>query len=221
MAEHTIVITGSSTEVGKTWVGVALAQALRDEGVRVAARKPVQSHAPGDRDTDARLLAGATGEDPDFVCHPSRGYPLALAPPIAARRLGADIPTIAEMAAELRLVEAEVLLVEGAGGPRSPLARDGDTADLITALEPETVVLVVDAALGLINAVLTSASAAGGDPVVFLNRFDASNEVHSTSLEWLQAHEPLRIETTINGLTAAILPRPSTTPEATWSTTPS
>ena len=60
-----LVVAGTATEVGKTWVGAALARDLREAGWVVGARKPVQSFEPDDpAPTDAACLAAATGESP-------------------------------------------------------------------------------------------------------------------------------------------------------------
>src|SRR5882724_8081352 len=83
-----IVVAGTGTEVGKTWVAATVASTARARGLRVAARKPVQSFEPADPTTDAELLAVATGERPDEVCRRSRWYELAVAPFMAADRLG-------------------------------------------------------------------------------------------------------------------------------------
>ena len=56
-----LAVAGTGTEVGKTFVAAAVLQWLRDRGHPVAARKPVQSFAPGDPSTDAHVLARATG----------------------------------------------------------------------------------------------------------------------------------------------------------------
>ena len=69
----------------------------------------------------------------------------------------------------------DVGLVETVGGPRSPVADDGDSLDLAAALAPDVLVLVADAGLGTVNAVRLSATAAAavGPPiVVLLNRFE-------------------------------------------------
>src|SRR5581483_721782 len=79
-----VFVTGTGTEIGKTWWGSALATELHARGVAVAARKPAQSFAPNDAHTDADVLARATGERPDDVCPPHRWYPVPLAPPMAA-----------------------------------------------------------------------------------------------------------------------------------------
>ena len=41
-----IGVVGTNTEVGKTWVASRLLAALKARGLRVAARKPVQSYEP-------------------------------------------------------------------------------------------------------------------------------------------------------------------------------
>ena len=71
--------------------------------------------------------------------------------------------TVADLAAELRWPDGvELGLVEGVGGPRSPIAADGDTVDLRGHIRPDVVVLVADAGLGTINAVRLSADALRG-----------------------------------------------------------
>src|SRR5581483_9140752 len=82
-----VVIAGTATEIGKTWVTCRLAECLCAQGVRVAARKPAQSFNPG-ATTDADLLARATGDTPEQVCPPHRWYEAAMAPFMAADLLG-------------------------------------------------------------------------------------------------------------------------------------
>ena len=165
-------VSGTATEIGKTWWTAATARELRAVGVSVAARKPVQSAAPG-AVIDSELLAAATGEDPDSVCPPSRTYDLAWAPPMAARELGRPGFTARDLADAIRWPSAvDVGLVEGVGGPRSPVSDDGDSVTLAHLLQPDLVVVVADAGLGTINAVRLSVDAfAGFEVVVALNRF--------------------------------------------------
>ena len=67
-----VVVAGTATEIGKTWVTARLAERLLAAGATVAARKPAQSFAADDEVTDADVLAAATGEDPTAVCPPHR-----------------------------------------------------------------------------------------------------------------------------------------------------
>jgi dethiobiotin synthetase len=192
-----VLVTGTGTDVGKTWFAAATARALRAHGLTVRAWKPVQSFAPGDTSTDADVLAAATGQESEAVCAPERRYPIAVAPPMASDRLGRPPFTIADLAADLPVTELEtVLLVEGAGGPRSPLAHDGDTVDLAAALPTDVVVLVSDAGLGTINATRVCADALTQWPlVVALNRFDERNELHRDNRDWLRTRTSLEVIT--------------------------
>ena len=184
-----VVCAGTGTEVGKTWIGARVLETVRAAGGGVAARKPVQSFDPRSSEpTDADVLAGATGEPAESVCPPHRWLPVAMAPPMAAQVLGRPSFTMAELVDELRwpLPAPDVTWLEGVGGVRSPLADDGDTTDLCGAVQPDAVVLVADAGLGTINAVLLSVDALGRWPVVVvLNRFEAGNDLHVRNHAWL------------------------------------
>ena len=178
-------MTGTGTEIGKTWVGARVLARLRADGLRVAARKPVQSFAAADGSTDADVLAQATGEEPGEVCPAHRWYERPMAPPMAADVLGRAPFTIADLVGEITWPDdVDVGLVEGVGGPRSPLAADGDTIDLVRALAPSVVVLVADAGLGAINAVRLSAAALPAALVV-LNRYDGTDDLHVRNRRWL------------------------------------
>jgi dethiobiotin synthetase len=200
--ERLVLVTGTGTEVGKTWLGAHLATELRAKGLRVAARKPAQSFAPGDGPTDADVLAAATGEDVDTVCPRHRWYEVAMAPPMAAEALGRPPIKIAELADEITFpADIDVGLVEAAGGVRSPLGHDGDTVDLVALLKPDAVVLVADAGLGTINAVLLSFAALAPTTVrVFLNRFDGADPLHAANRRWLSDHFRLDVTVEIHAL---------------------
>jgi dethiobiotin synthetase len=201
-----VVVTGTATEVGKTWFAAATLRKLRAAGAAVAARKPVQSFEPGTGATDAELLAEATGEAPDEVCPPHRSLGAAMAPPMAAEAL--DLPrfTIADLAGEIRWPPAiDVGIVETVGGPRSPLAADGDTVDLVAALAPDLVVLVADAGLGVINAALLAAAPFDGRALLTaLNRYDAGDDLHRRNREWLTERARLDVVTAPGTLAARL-----------------
>ena len=127
MPRRVVVVAGTGTEVGKTFVGAAVITALREQRRNVIARKPAQSFDKDDLTTDAMVLGTASGEDPEVVCPPHRWYPIPMAPPIAATALGRDAFTVADLAAEVvaSYGEADIVLVETAGGSWSPQASDG------------------------------------------------------------------------------------------------
>lgn len=198
-----MLVTGTATEIGKTYFAAQLLIALRADAVSVSARKPVQSFLPGDGPTDAEVLGRASGERPQDVCPPHRSYEVPMAPPMAADVLGRPAPRIDDLVQELCWPDGvDVGLVEGVGGPRSPLAIDGDNVDLADRLRPDLVVLVADAALGTINAVRLSLAALAGHPVVVvLNRYDERDDLQCRNRLWLAAECDAVVDV------AALLPR--------------
>ena len=69
---------------------------------------------------------------------------------------------------------------------RSPLAEDGDSRDLVCALDVDLVALVADAGLGTIDAVRSGVDALAPLPVVvLLNRFDEGDDLHRRNRDWL------------------------------------
>jgi dethiobiotin synthetase len=208
--DQLIVVTGTGTEVGKTWVAVEVLADLRRRGRLVAARKPAQSFDPRDaQPTDAERLATATAERPEAVCPLHRRYPAAMAPPMAAEALGRPRFTVRELAREVQgswpLPPPEVGLVEAAGGVASPQADDGDTAALIDALLPDLVVVVADAALGVLNLVrLSVAPLRSHHFVVHLNRWHPEEDLQRRNRRWLTDREHVTVTTATSDLVDVI-----------------
>jgi dethiobiotin synthetase len=199
----TIVVAGTATDVGKTWVTAQLLTRLRSSGVHAVARKPVQSFEVGAPEpTDADVLASAAGEEPHDVCPPHRWLSLPMAPPMAANALGLPELRLADLCAEIVWPDREPDLgfVEAVGGVRSPLADDGDTVELALQLRADLVLLVADAGLGVIDNVRLAAEALAPTPtVVFLNRFDSS-DLHKRNLAWLRDRDELDVVTDLDEL---------------------
>lgn len=212
------LFTGTGTGVGKTWVAARTLEVLAAGGLIVAARKPVQSSDPGQWPTDAEVLAAATGEQPEQVCQLHRRLELPLAPPIAARELGRETFTVADLVDELIWPTGiDVGIVEGVGGPASPIAESldgdtsrlsgGDTIDLCNAIAPDVVVIVAESGLGAINAVLlAAASFAGREIIVALNRFDVQDRTHYLNREWLMDRARLIVVTSPAALAERLRP---------------
>ncbi len=156
-------ITGTDTEIGKTFVTAALTRALAAAGRRVA---PIKSLAAGQEFIDGRWV----NEDvATLLCAQSLGLsdadvgPLQFrepcAPHIAARLEGGTIARDALLAAiSATAAKADIALVEGVGGFRVPLTDTWDTADLAVDLGLP-VILVVGLRLGCINHALLTAEA--------------------------------------------------------------
>jgi len=159
-----LFITGTDTEIGKTTVTGGLVHALQAAGRRVAPVKPL---AAGQAlDADGRWFN-------DDVRHLHRAQTLGLseaevgpfqwrtacAPHIAAALEGAAIDRAAILSAvRATAARADLVLVEGVGGFRVPLAPGWDTADLAVDLGLP-VLLVVGLRLGCLNHAALTAEA--------------------------------------------------------------
>jgi dethiobiotin synthetase len=200
-----VLVAGTGTDIGKTWVSARLLSALRAAGCTVAARKPAQSFEPGDDPDgyDSAVLGGASGEASATVCHPGRWYEVAMAPPMAADALGRARFTLAELVEELAWPEppVDVGLVETAGGVRSPQTHDGDVVTLTGLLAPDLVLLVADAGLGTLNSVRLSVGALpdAAPVVVVLNRYDERTDLHVRNRNWLRGEDGLSVVTMPGG----------------------
>ena len=130
-----LFITGTGTEVGKTYVAVAIVRALVASGRRVGVYKPAASGCPlveGRLESDDALAlweaAGRPGEL-DEVC-PQR-FAAPLAPHLAARAEGREIDAaLLRRGLDVWAASSEIVVVEGAGGLLSPLSDDEYVADL-------------------------------------------------------------------------------------------
>jgi dethiobiotin synthetase len=127
---------------------------------------------------------------------------------MAADALGAPPFTIGDLLDELCWPDGvDVGFVEGAGGPRSPVAVDGDNLALASAIAPDLVLLVAEAGLGTINAVRMSVDALAGSPVVVvLNGYDEEDAVHRGNRAWLLDRDGFDVEAGPDAAALRIVP---------------
>jgi dethiobiotin synthetase len=163
-----LFVTGTDTGVGKTFVTQALAKRLRARGWKVAAVKPAESGCEegpnGLIAADAHAIAEAAGGWQAATARCRYKLRAAVAPGVAARREQVSID-LDECVSFVKSVAAtsELILVEGAGGWRVPLAGDRETiADLAKRIGLP-VVIVARATLGTINHSVLSAEAVTRD----------------------------------------------------------
>lgn len=154
-------ITGTDTGIGKTWATLALMQAFKDAGNKVAGMKPVASgcgEVAGKLRNEDALLIQAHGSIPlpyELINPYALKEPVA--PHIAAELAGVNIEFDPVVGAYNQLAaQHDIIIVEGIGGWRVPLTGGRTVVDLVRALRLP-VVLVVGLRLGCINhALLTS-----------------------------------------------------------------
>jgi dethiobiotin synthetase len=143
-----IAVTGTDTGVGKTYATAALAQAFLLSGRSVVVVKPVQTGVetgdPTDADEINRLVGAQVAEEWQRLALP-------LAPETIAHETGAELTPVAGLVERLGTVDADVVIVEGAGGVLVGLDGDGGTiADLAERWDAEVVVVTRDT-LGTLN----------------------------------------------------------------------
>jgi len=151
-------VTGSDTDVGKTYVACQVITQLRGLGFEIETRKPAESgcemSADGNLLThDAAALRRANGDRESIDRIAPFRYRAALAPPRAARLEGRQLYLRDLVDACSRDDPGHGLVVEGAGGFYSPLAEDALNADLASALRL-AVIIVVDDRIGAVNQAL-------------------------------------------------------------------
>lgn len=158
-----LFVTGSGTDVGKTYVAEALIREFGAAGVRLRVLKPVASGfdaADAATSDSARLLAAqglpVTAQNLDRVS-PWR-FAAPLSPDMAAARERRAVP-FDDLLAFCRADEPDTLtLIEGIGGVMVPLDERHTVLDWIAALGAP-VVLVTGSYLGALSHTLTAAQA--------------------------------------------------------------
>jgi len=175
-----LFVTGTDTNVGKTWVGQHLIPALCKKGIEVIPRKPIESGWDEDNEenSDAWKLANAANQldQLDNVCPNRFSHPISPVRAAAIEGVTLSIAKIKDQCINNMIEEYSqntpphfymtasnnnkntFLYVEGAGGFYSPLCADGLNADLACALELP-VLLIAENRLGCINQVLLTVEA--------------------------------------------------------------
>ena len=159
-----IFITGTDTDAGKTFVATHLLHALAFAGYRTAALKPlaagIDNSASTPRNDDAVQLQAAATESHSYEAVNPYLFAEAIAPHIAANNENriVDFDECVARCVPLLKSDADVVVIEGAGGWLVPLNEQYTMADLAVALDAQ-VILVVGMKLGCINHALLTVAA--------------------------------------------------------------
>lgn len=172
-------ITGTDTGAGKTRFSCLLIEALRAEGIPAVGYKPVCCGERG----DALLLSAASGGlDTERVNPVWLKAPVA---PLVAGMLDNRPVDVAAMHAGFHALAADhpVVIVEGAGGWRVPLAEGYDMADFAADLKLP-VIVVVGNRLGALNHTILTVEAirARGVEIAGLVVNQLSDELDTASI---------------------------------------
>lgn len=130
-----LFVTGTDTEVGKTFVASLIVKQLKAAGHRVGVYKPVASDCVSDGrqlvSEDAVALWDAAGRPLSLEAVCPQRFQAPLAPHLAARNAGRELDAkLLRDGISAWADECDIIVVEGVGGLMSPVSDDEYVADL-------------------------------------------------------------------------------------------
>ncbi|HLO61858.1 MAG TPA: dethiobiotin synthase [Azonexus sp.] len=188
-------LTGTDTEIGKTFVTCALLHRARRDGLRAAGLKPIAAgtDAAGLNEDVENIRAASSVALPRALINPYCFAP-PVAPHIAAAEAGIsiDFATIKTACTAARQ-QADWVVVEGVGGFCVPLGAQQGSDDLAVELDLP-VIMVVGMRLGCISHALLTAEAIAERGLHLAgwvaNRIDPAMARFDENLATLQARLP-------------------------------
>ncbi|MEQ1559229.1 MAG: dethiobiotin synthase [Methyloglobulus sp.] len=166
--EQAYFITGTDTNVGKTWATVVLMRYFKGQGKSVIGLKPVASGCIWEEgrlvNADALLLQDNATVKLDYGLINPYAFERPVSPHIAGKGNPVELKVIGNIFNSVKEY-AQIILVEGAGGWYSPLNQHQDNSGLASVLNLP-VILVVAIKLGCINHAKLTFQAISKDCVV-------------------------------------------------------
>ena len=147
-------ITGTDTDVGKTYITAGLAITLRKMNVDIGIMKPFAAgdkQKKGYKSEDVEILSNAAQiNDPESLVNP-QFFPISASPYTAWKKLKIKpkIPLILSSFKKLS-DKHEMMLVEGMGGTMTPILKNYYVANLIKDMKIPTVI-VTRSKVGTVN----------------------------------------------------------------------
>jgi dethiobiotin synthetase len=147
-------ITGTDTDVGKTYVTAGLAASIKKNGIDVGIMKPFAAGTPEKisyKSKDVQILSEAAQvKDDENLINPYF-FPIPASPYTATQNLGikVDIDVALDSFKKLKTIH-DVLLVEGMGGILTPILQDYFITNLIKDMNLETIV-ICSSRIGTVN----------------------------------------------------------------------
>ncbi len=140
-------ISGTDTDVGKTWITAGLARTIHDRGIDIGIMKPFAAGIPqktGYKSEDVQFLANAAKvNDPENLINP-QFFPIPASPYTAMKMSNilekVDVDLILRSFKKLSAMH-ECILVEGMGGIMTPILKNYFVANLINDLDLETIII--------------------------------------------------------------------------------
>jgi dethiobiotin synthetase len=149
-----LFITGTDTDVGKTYVTAGLAVTLRKMGIDVGIMKPFAAGTPqkkGFKSEDVEILSkSAQVSDPENLMNP-QFFKMAASPYTASKSLKVKVNVNSVLSSFKKLSKLHsMLLVEGMGGIMTPILKNYFVTNLIKDMKIPTVI-VTRSKVGTVN----------------------------------------------------------------------
>ena len=191
-------IAGTDTDVGKTVASKAILNALANKGLSTIGYKPVaagsEKTAEGFRNSDALHLQNVATVDVAYQDVNPYALELPASPHIAAKneQVQIEYSVLSEKLAQHKR-NADIVLVEGAGGWRVPVSKD-DCLSTWVKQEKLPVVLVVGIKLGCLSHAMLTAEAIQHDGLEIIgwvaNRINPGTENYAEIIAMLEDKMP-------------------------------
>lgn len=152
-------VTGTDTGVGKTTVSCILLRMFADQGHTVVGMKPVAAGRENGLWQDVELLQSASNIHAALTDINPYAFDEPISPHLAAQQADITIDlSVIEKSYQLLSKQADIVIVEGAGGFLVPLS-DTETGEDLAKMLALPVILVVGMRLGCLNHALLTAQA--------------------------------------------------------------
>ena len=204
-----IFITGTGTDVGKTYISALIVKKMRETGYNCGYFKPVISGVTEMCnklvDSDANYViqtADIPSEAEECV---SYWWQEAVSPHLAAKRKKQEI-NIEKIKYDFSIISKkfDYLLIEGAGGITCPLIINKEEKYLLKDLIWElglSIIIVADAGLGTINSTLLTVDYARTNGIeiegIILNNYESDNFMHWDNLEQIEILTGINVVATV------------------------
>lgn len=205
-----IFITGTGTDVGKTYISALIVKKMREAGYNCGYFKPVISGVTEMcghlMDSDANYVIQTANIPTEAEQCVSYYWQEAVSPHLAAKRKNQeiDIDKIKYDFAQINK-KYDYLLIEGAGGITCPLKINSEEKYLLKDLIWElglSVIIVADAGLGTINSTLLTVDYARANGIeiegIILNNYESDNFMHWDNLEQIETLSGINVVATVS-----------------------
>ena len=151
---QSLFITGTDTDVGKTYVTAGLAASFYEMGVDIGVMKPFAAGTAqknGFKSEDVKILSDAAHvSDPENLINP-QFFPIPASPYTAWKKLKTK-PKIATVLSSFKKLSKlhDTILVEGMGGIMTPILKDYFITNLIKEMKIPTII-VTRTKVGTVN----------------------------------------------------------------------